>query len=124
MAAKGPVSREAARAFFEKYYTPVEVGVAGKPGLLTGYYEPEVHGSRERTGEYQIPVYMKPEDIVAVTPDGQNLLVGVGKGLQTMPNPVGGKPAGPNDEPKRKTRYPYIGTTLSGMWGFATSGPS
>jgi membrane-bound lytic murein transglycosylase A len=69
LAAKGPVSREAARAFFEKYYTPFEVGVEGAPGLLTGYYEPEVHGSRERTGEYQVPVYMKPEDIVAVTPD-------------------------------------------------------
>ncbi len=69
LAAKGPVSREAARSFFEKYYTPFEVGVEGRPGLLTGYYEPEVHGSRERTGEYQVPVYMKPEDIVAVTPD-------------------------------------------------------
>ena len=69
MAAKGPVSREAARAFFEKYYTPFQVGMEGKPGLLTGYYEPEVRGSRVRTGEYQVPVYMKPEDIVAVTPD-------------------------------------------------------
>ena len=69
MAAKGQVSHAEARAFFERYYTPFEVGVEGKPGLLTGYYEPEVRGSRVPTGDYQIPVYMKPDDIVAVTPD-------------------------------------------------------
>jgi membrane-bound lytic murein transglycosylase A len=69
LAAKGPVSREAARVFFEKYYTPFEVGVGSKPGLLTGYYEPEVRGSRERTGRFKVPVLAKPSDLVAVTPD-------------------------------------------------------
>jgi YVTN family beta-propeller protein len=48
---------------------------------------------------------------VAVTPDGKNLLVGVGKGLQSKPNPIDKeKPA----EGRRNTRFPYIGTTLSG----------
>ncbi len=69
MAARGPVSREAARAFFEKYYAPFEVGVEGKPGLLTGYYEPEVEGSRERSDKFQVPVYRRPDDLVAVKPD-------------------------------------------------------
>jgi membrane-bound lytic murein transglycosylase A len=69
MAAQGPVSREAARAFFEKYYTPFEVGVESKPGLLTGYYEPEVEGSRERTEKFKVPVYRRPGDLVAVKPD-------------------------------------------------------
>jgi YVTN family beta-propeller protein len=67
---------------------------------------------------------------VAVTPDGKNLLIGVGKGNQTKPNPVGqdaaidfnklkdqvgGKPA-PDDIRKMVSLYkfPYIGTTLSG----------
>lgn len=69
LAAKGPVSREAAREFFERHYTPFEVGAEGKPGLLTGYYEPEVAGARTRTAEFQVPVYRKPDDVVAVTPD-------------------------------------------------------
>jgi YVTN family beta-propeller protein len=57
---------------------------------------------------------------VAVTPDGKSLLVGVGKGLQTKPNPLfKDKKAGPTDkgdkaDPRAKLPYPYIGTTLSG----------
>lgn len=69
LAAKGPVSREAAREFFEKFYAPFEVGVEGKPGLLTGYYEPVVEGSRERTEKFQVPVYRRPDDMVATRPD-------------------------------------------------------
>ena len=42
------VDRAAARRFFETNYVPHRVeGVP--PGLVTGYYEPEVSGSRERT---------------------------------------------------------------------------
>ena len=55
MAEKGPVTREDARAFFERYYAPYEVGAQGKPGLLTGYYEPEIEGSREKTAKFQVP---------------------------------------------------------------------
>ena len=39
------------------------------PGLVTGYYEPEVSGSRERSGKFQVPVYGRPDDIVQVKPD-------------------------------------------------------
>jgi YVTN family beta-propeller protein len=49
---------------------------------------------------------------VAVTPDGKSLLVGVGKGLQSKPNPItktGGEEAG-----GRRLPFPYIGTTISG----------
>ncbi|MBI2827080.1 MAG: bifunctional YncE family protein/alkaline phosphatase family protein [Planctomycetia bacterium] len=53
---------------------------------------------------------------VAMTPDGKNLLVGVGKGNQTQANPIP-----PAEDPKDKDQYarrrlpfPYIGTTLSG----------
>ena len=33
-------------------------------GLLTGYFEPVLHGSRERTGTHQTPVYGRPADLV------------------------------------------------------------
>lgn len=62
------VSRDVARRFFETHYVPHRVeGVP--PGLVTGYYEPEVSGSRERSGRFQVPVYGRPDDIVQVKPD-------------------------------------------------------
>jgi membrane-bound lytic murein transglycosylase A len=63
------VSREAARIFFEDLYTPHVVEDAGDGGLVTGYYEPEVNGSRERSGKFQVPVYGRPDDLVRVKPD-------------------------------------------------------
>ncbi len=52
---------------------------------------------------------------VAVTPDGKSLLVGVGKGNQTRPNPIGAEAkTEPSAPPRRRLPYPYIGTTLSG----------
>jgi YVTN family beta-propeller protein len=50
---------------------------------------------------------------VAVTPGGESILIGIGKGLQTKPNPI------TNKEPDKlatgtRLPYPYIGTTLSG----------
>jgi membrane-bound lytic murein transglycosylase A len=62
------VSRDVARRFFETHYVPHRVeGVP--PGVVTGYYEPEVNGSRERSGKFQVPVYGRPDDIVQVKPD-------------------------------------------------------
>lgn len=62
------VDRAAARRFFETHYVPHRVeGVP--PGLVTGYYEPEVSGSRERSDKFQVPVYGRPDDIVQVKPD-------------------------------------------------------
>jgi membrane-bound lytic murein transglycosylase A len=62
-------SQEAARRFFERRYTPYVVEDAGEGGLVTGYYEPEVNGSRVRTAKFQVPVYRKPDDLVQVKPD-------------------------------------------------------
>jgi membrane-bound lytic murein transglycosylase A len=62
------VGRDAARRFFETHYVPHRVeGVP--PGMVTGYYEPEVNGSRERSGKFHVPVYGRPDDLVQVTPD-------------------------------------------------------
>jgi membrane-bound lytic murein transglycosylase A len=52
-----------ARGFFEKNFTPY--ALRGE-GLFTGYYEPEIEGSRNRHGAYQTPVYGLPADLVRV----------------------------------------------------------
>jgi len=52
-----------ARSFFESHFAAFEVG---GEGLITGYYEPLLHGSRTRHGAYQTPVYATPRDLVSV----------------------------------------------------------
>jgi len=37
-----------------------------RTGLFTGYYEPELHGSRHRHGRFQTPLYREPHDLVEV----------------------------------------------------------
>ncbi len=69
LATRGDVSREAARSFFETYYTPYRIAGAPKPGLVTGYYEPEIDGARGKSDKFPVPVYGRPDDLVAVTPD-------------------------------------------------------
>lgn len=49
------------RSFFEILFRPVLVG-DGSAGLFTGYYEPELNGSRHRGGPYQYPLYRRPEN--------------------------------------------------------------
>jgi membrane-bound lytic murein transglycosylase A len=58
------ISREAARSFFEANYTPHRLSGRDTSGFVTGYYEPEVLGSRERGGAFQVPVYARPGDLV------------------------------------------------------------
>ena len=57
----------AARAFFETYFSPYLAGNNGEDeGLFTGYYEPLLHGARERGGKYQTPILKRPPDLVSV----------------------------------------------------------
>lgn len=61
------VKGEQARAFFERNFRPVRIARLGETtGLLTGYYEPVVEGSRRRTAEFTVPMYRRPTDLVAV----------------------------------------------------------
>ena len=59
-------TKEAARAFFEKNFTPHAVVNKNRPGMVTGYYEPLLHGSRKQHGPYQTPIYRRPDDLVTV----------------------------------------------------------
>ncbi len=56
-----------ARQIFEARFTPVVIrSGAIRDGLFTGYYEPEILGSRTRHGTYQTPVYGLPADLISV----------------------------------------------------------
>jgi membrane-bound lytic murein transglycosylase A len=59
---------EAARRFFEVNFTPFQLLRAdgGDEGLITGYYEPQLRGSRRATPRYRYPVYGVPDDLLEV----------------------------------------------------------
>ncbi|HEY7763823.1 MAG TPA: MltA domain-containing protein, partial [Aestuariivirgaceae bacterium] len=55
-----------ARQFFERSFTPFLVRDLSRPqGLFTGYFEPEAMGDLHRHGDYAVPLYGKPPDLVA-----------------------------------------------------------
>jgi membrane-bound lytic murein transglycosylase A len=61
-----PQDTDAARAFFEQNFQPVRLGRLGEAeGLLTGYFEPIVAGSRFPTPEFHVPLYRRPRDLEA-----------------------------------------------------------
>lgn len=51
-----------ARSFFETFFRPVRLD-DGELSLVTGYYEPELRGSRTKVGDYTVPVYRKPPEL-------------------------------------------------------------
>jgi membrane-bound lytic murein transglycosylase A len=56
-----------ARNWFENRFVPFEVAVGlGQSGLFTGYYEPELRGSRASHGSFRTPVYGMPDDLIDV----------------------------------------------------------
>lgn len=62
---KGDEAR--ARAFFETHFQPYAVTADGRDkGLFTGYYEPEVRGSRSPGPGYRSALLSRPRDLVQV----------------------------------------------------------
>jgi len=53
---------QAARAFFEQYFTAYHLG----EDVLTGYFEPELRGSLRRTPRHTIPLHARPPEMVEV----------------------------------------------------------
>ncbi|HET7197619.1 MAG TPA: MltA domain-containing protein [Burkholderiales bacterium] len=75
-----PGDEAAARRFFESAFTPYALlnPDGSDAGLVTGYYEPLLRGSRTKSDLYRYPVYGVPDDLVvvdlaAVTPEVRNL---------------------------------------------------
>ena len=74
----------APRGFFEEFFRPVLIE-DGEPMLFTGYFEPELTGTRENDAAYRYPVYALPDDVVPGEPyhtrreiDEDGLLAGRG----------------------------------------------
>jgi membrane-bound lytic murein transglycosylase A len=63
------IGNVAAREFFESHFTPRYRTHSRGQGFVTGYYEPVVHGARERTARFNVPVYGLPDDLVPLAPD-------------------------------------------------------
>ncbi len=64
------LSAAESRAFFERWFDPVEIVPTSGAGFLTGYYEPETVGSLVRTGDFQAPLLARPSDLVTI-PQGE-----------------------------------------------------
>ena len=56
------------RRYFETYFTPYQLTNPDgtDTGLVTGYYEPLLHGSRKPSRRYRYPVYAVPDDLLIV----------------------------------------------------------
>ncbi|MFG1409572.1 MltA domain-containing protein [Xanthobacter sp. VTT E-85241] len=67
------VSAGVARLFFEANFRPYRiVPEKSPPGFLTGYYEPELDGALTPTGDFKVPIYGRPTDLIPTGPQGSN----------------------------------------------------
>lgn len=56
-----------AKAFFERWFVPALVKPdKGARGHVTGFYEPVVPASREKSVEFPVPLYRRPHDLVDI----------------------------------------------------------
>lgn len=53
-----------AAEFFSRFFEAVQVGEGA--AFVTGYYEPEIAGSRTRQPGYETPIYKRPTDLIDV----------------------------------------------------------
>ena len=53
-----------APGFFRRYFESVQIGAGS--AFATGYFEPEIAGSRRREPGYEVPIYRKPADLIDV----------------------------------------------------------
>jgi membrane-bound lytic murein transglycosylase A len=64
-------SSAAVHAYFERYFEPYRIlkvpsGKREDTGLITGYYEPQLLGSRTRSVQFSVPLYSPPPDLLTV----------------------------------------------------------
>lgn len=70
------ISKAEAKAFFETTFTPHRIVHGGAAGLLTGYYEPILEGSRKKGGRYTEPIYRRPPELVNLVEEAKRGAVG------------------------------------------------
>lgn len=58
----------AQRAFYETWFTPYQVSNpdGSTQGMITGYYEPRLYGSRVQTERFRYPLYAAPDDLLTI----------------------------------------------------------
>lgn len=56
------------RNFFESYFTPYQIINTdnSEEGLVTGYYEPLLKGSRKPSSRYRYPIYATPSELLTI----------------------------------------------------------
>ena len=67
-ASLNPHDRSAARLFFETRFQAYQVRNAdgSETGMITGYYAPDLRGSRQQTARFRYPLYAVPDDLLVV----------------------------------------------------------
>lgn len=70
------LTRAEARSFLERNFQPHRVVHMATEGLLTGYYEPILEGSRTREGRFQAPIFRRPPDLVTLVPETRGAVPG------------------------------------------------
>ncbi len=61
-----PRDRNAARLFFETNFQPISIAsYDGKPGLFTGYFEPQIEAALVPGPTYRYPLYRRPSGLEA-----------------------------------------------------------
>lgn len=55
-----------AKAFFQNSFELKKIEPNDQRSMLTGYYEPLLHGSLKKTERFKYPVYGKPKDLVMI----------------------------------------------------------
>ncbi len=68
-----------ARLFFEDYFIPRKIIPEETPsskrrGFVTGYFEPEVKGSRVKSDRFKYPLLKRPDDLVTISSLSKNLI--------------------------------------------------
>ncbi len=60
-------NHQAARWFFERWFVPHKIITDSQaPGLFTGYYEAELNGAWRKTKKFNVPIYARPKNLIAV----------------------------------------------------------
>ena len=87
-------SQPDAKIFFELLFRPVLIE-DGEPALFTGYFEPELSGSRRRSFKYRYPIYAMPPELnegqlwhTREAIENEKLLAGRGLEIAWVDDPV------------------------------------
>lgn len=64
----GAADSDALRSFFEENFVPYQVynPDGTSQGMITGYYEPRLYGSRVKTERFRYPLYGVPDDLLTI----------------------------------------------------------